>query len=80
MSPIKFYKGLQKYFGITNNVNQYLCKTFLMTGKVRLDTIKFDKWLHNKHGNYEVDLNISMGQLIAKKYGISARVFVESYI
>lgn len=79
-SPIKFFAGLKLYFDIRSKPNVYLCKTALITGKVRLDIIKFDDWLHVKHGNYEVDKNVSMAQLVAKEYGISARSFIEDHI
>ena len=79
-NPIEFFKGLKKHFNIINRPNDYLCKTFLVTREVKIDIIKFDEWLHDKHGNYEVNKNLSMGQLIAEEYGISARSFIEEYL
>ena len=39
-----------------------------ITGKPTLDIHKFDKWLHEKYGNYE-DTGHFMQTLLAKYYG-----------
>ena len=78
-NPLDFFKGLKMYFGIFSP-NDYLCKTVLITRVVKIDIIKFDDWLHGKYGNYEIDNNMSMSQIISKKYGIEAKVFIEKYL
>ena len=78
-NPLDFFKGLKTYFGISSP-NDYLCKTFLITRVVKIDIIQFDEWLHGKYGNYEIDNNMSMAQIISKKYGIEAKVFIEKYL
>jgi len=46
------------YDGLMSVASNHLC----------IDIIKFDDWLHEKHGNYE-DSGQSMEELIREKYG-----------
>jgi len=39
-----------------------------LTGRPFLDPYKFDKWLHEQHGNYE-EAGHSMYSLLAEHYG-----------
>lgn len=66
-----FYEVAEKFgniFGIRliHFVDQ--TRSALVFGYVVIDIIKFDKWLHKKHGNYEKQ-GMSMKDCIIKFYG-----------
>lgn len=46
---------------------------------ILIDIIKFDDFLHKKHGDYEKD-NLSMNDLLISKYGKEASEFINSLI
>jgi hypothetical protein len=48
-------------------------------GKPKIDLIKFDNYLHEKHGNYEFR-DMSMSDVLAQNYGDKARAFIEGLI
>lgn len=73
-------KGLKDYFGISYP-NTYFDKTMsLLSGKITLDVIALDDWLHKQWGEYESDLGVSMSELITEKYGAGAHSFVKRYM
>lgn len=78
MNPTELYTGLRDYFSIASP-NKYLCKTALLTGKVKIDILALDDFLHKKHGDYE-DENLSMSMLIEREYGPDAHSFVMAYV
>lgn len=71
MTIIEFGQGLRKHFGIRNG-KPYLCQVELMTRQVRLDPLALDDWLHQQHGEYEDERNLSMAMLITEEYGPAA--------
>lgn len=73
-------KGLKDNFEI-RNPNTYFDKTMsLLSGKVTLDIMALDDWLHKQHGDYEDDLGLSMSDFIIKQYGSKANTFVKEYM
>ena len=79
MDNKSFFNGLKKHFNITTP-NKFLDITMLSVGKVKVDVFAFDDWLHNKHGEYEIDEGLSMKEVISKYYGKSAASFIEKMI
>ncbi len=80
MNSQPFFRGLKKHFNITKGANEYLCPTSLITGKVSIDTIKLDDWLHKQVGDYEKEEGLSMKESLSKYYGEAAASFVENMI
>lgn len=76
MTPQEFSNGLHHYFNL-QNTQKYLCPTSLIRGGAFIDIIKFDEWLHLKHGEYEAK-GLSMKDLIEKEYGKDASAFIQS--
>lgn len=76
-----FRKGMLKHFGIqTSQAGEFMDPIFIQISKeVKLDVLKFDDWLHEKHGEYEAD-GLSMGEAIDKFYSVEASVFVKSFL
>jgi hypothetical protein len=74
-----FCRGMDRFFGI-RGANRFLDEIFLqLRREVRIDVIKFDDWLHAKHGEYEND-GQSMEEVITKHYGEPATTFIRSLI
>lgn len=78
MNPHLFYQGLTNYFHV-ESPNKFLCPASLIFGKIKLDIVKFDDWLHRKHGDYE-DEGMSMSDLILSEYGKSAHSFIKEHL
>jgi len=77
----EFVKGMKKHFDITLGVNNFLSATESdYHRKAIMNIIEFDAWLHEKHGDYEEDHELSMKEIIEKEYGKKARRFVEEAI
>ena len=76
-----FRKGMLKHFGIpTAAAGKFMDPIFIQLCKeVKLDVISFDDWLHEKHGEYEVD-GLSMSEAIDKFYSVDASLFVKSVL
>lgn len=72
-------KGLKDHFGI-RNPNTYFNETMsMLSGKVTLDIMALDDWLHEQHGQYE-DLGFSMSDAITEFYSSAANTFVKEYM
>lgn len=77
---VHFIDAMNKHFGIPKKdvhkefVDQL---TVSMTKRPCLDIMKFDDWLHKKHGDYETERKMSMKELITEEYGQAASDFVE---
>ncbi len=76
-----FRKGMQKHFGLsTTAAGEFMDLIFIQLRKeVKLDVLKFDDWLHEKHGEYEAD-GLSMEEAIDKFYSVDATLFVKSFL
>lgn len=76
-----FRKGMLKHFGIpTGSSGAFMDPIFIQLRKeVKLDVLKFDDWLHEKHGEYEAD-GLSMEEAIDKFYSVDATLFVKSFL
>ena len=76
-----FRKGMQKHFGLsTTAAGEFMDPIFIQLGKqVKLDVLKFDDWLHEKHGEYEND-GLSMSEAIDRFYSVDASLFVRSFL
>lgn len=48
-------------------------------GALKIDILKFDDYLHEKHGQYE-EKRMSMEELITKEYGTKARNLIQELI
>ena len=73
----EFHKNMNKHFGIKTDVQKYVdVLVSAITGQISMDVIKFDDWLHERHGNYEEERGISMADLIKKEYGQASYSFV----
>jgi len=77
----EFIKGMKRHFGIKTGVQEYV-DTLLYSGtkKIKLDIVRFDDWLHEKHGEYENEKSMSMSELIESKHGKNAVDFILSTI
>jgi len=77
MNFIEFCKGMKKHFGITNGVNKFVSRIFVVAPETGImDIIKFDAWLHKKHGEYE-ERGMSMANLVETEYGAITSKFVK---
>lgn len=76
-----FRKGMLKHFGIpTSQAGEFMDPIFVQLSKeVKLDVLRFDDWLHEKHGEYEND-GLSMSEAIDKFYSVDASLFVKSFL
>ncbi len=80
MNSLEFIKKMKAYFGITHDVMGYvdmLCTP--SADEIKIDVIKFDDWLHKKHGKYERKY-LSMGEAITKYYSKEASDFIQSML
>jgi hypothetical protein len=76
----EFHQGMRTHFGIQNS-GDYIDLTLIrMSRKVHIDPIKFDSWLHDKHGEYELERNMSMANLLLEHYGSAAYAFVNKFL
>ena len=66
MDIYEFHKGMQKHFGILQP-GEYLDPLYLKMQTVKIDLIKFDRWLGD---------NTSMGSKIESAFGLEAREFI----
>jgi len=80
MNSVPFYKGMKKHFGITHGANEYIDEWSVLRGKLSIDVIKFDGWLHEQIGEYEIEEGLNMREAIAKHFGTQAMRFVEGYL
>ena len=71
----EFVKGMKTHFEITHGVQNFIGLPESNPKKVIMNIVKFDDWLHEKHGNYEEEQGLSMGEIISKEYGIEANIF-----
>lgn len=66
------------YFGVSfRKFHDSLSSAFF--GSACIDLIKFDEWLHEKHGEYEKG-KMSMASVIKKYYGEDASKFIEELL
>ena len=71
----------QLFPDINQPLNRIIDETLsMMQHKPVIDILKLDDILHEVHGDYEGDHGWSMKDLINKKYGDLAMLFVESLI
>jgi hypothetical protein len=76
----EFHKGMREHFNI-QNPGEYIDKILSMTThRVHLDTIKLDDWLHEQHGQYELERNMSMANFLVKEYSQAAHDFVLKFL
>jgi len=73
MSIAEFGKGLRDHFSISSP-GAYLDRVLMLVGKVKLDVIAFDKWLHGKFGAFE-DKGQSCYDVVEEHYGAEAVAF-----
>lgn len=70
--------NFKKYFGVS--IYSYLDSMMSMvTGKITIDIIRFDDYLHEQFGQYEDDKK-SMSDIIKEKYGEEAEAFIKQLI
>ncbi|GAG04691.1 unnamed protein product [marine sediment metagenome] len=76
----EFHKGMREYFKIQNPEN-YLNKHPSDIGGVikSLDIGRFDDWLHDRVGPYEMR-GLNMGEVLSINYGTSASLFIKSLL
>ena len=79
MTPLKFGKELERYFGILKEQGIIYIDpiTAISQKKAVVDVIKLDEWLHEQHGEYEKTRGLSMAGLIKQEYGQAAYDFVK---
>ena len=75
MGPQEYFKKMKDFFDISKP-QQFYDPLFLRHGKIRLDVVKFDDWLHEKVGNYEDD-GKNMKDAIIENFGVDAGFFIE---
>ena len=80
MNSRPFFDGMKEHLGITKEANTFLDATMLALGKVSIDILQLDCWLHHKVGEYEKDEGLSMKEAISKYYGERAVDFVELFM
>jgi len=80
MNSRPFFNGMKEHFGITKEANTFLDATMLALGKVSIDMLQLDFWLHEQVGEYEKKEGLSMKEAISKYYGERAVDFVELFM
>ena len=70
--------NFKKYFGVSIN-SYYDSMMSMVTGKITIDIIRFDDYLHEQFGQYEDDKK-SMSDIIKEKYGEEAEAFIKQLI
>ena len=80
MNSRPFFDGMKEHFGITKEANTFLDATMLALGKVSIDMLQLDFWLHEQVGEYEKKEGLSMKEAISKHYGERAVDFVELFM
>jgi len=78
MSMPEFATKMNKFFGIKDSNNYLDTIMTSVSGKLTLDILKMDNWLHHKHGEYEEENKHSMSSFIKQEYGSAAVSFVRS--
>ena len=76
----EFTKQLNDNFNIHNGHAYLDARLMILTRQLELDVLKLDDLLHERHGNYEQKLGLSMSELINQKYGSTANTFVDVMI
>ena len=76
----EFAMLMKSYFGI-KAANKFIEPVIShLSGRIVLNIIALDAFLHEKHGEYEEEQGISMSELITKEYGVRANNFVEQML
>jgi hypothetical protein len=70
--------NFEAYFGVSFG-QFYDGFMSVLTKSIKIDIIKFDEYLHKKHGQYE-NLGLSMEKAICKYYSKEADQFINSLI
>lgn len=83
MRPVSipaFTSQMNTLFNLKNGHNYLDGNMMMLTRKIELDLMKFDDLMHERHGNYEEDLNYSLSDLVAREYGVMAHYFLSSML
>jgi len=80
MNSLPFFNGMKEHFGITKEASTFLDTTMLALGKVSIDMLQLDFWLHGMVGEYEEDEGLSMKEAVSKHYGERAVKFIEQFV
>jgi hypothetical protein len=73
-----FHAGMRRHFKV-GNAGRFLDRALLCgTGRVTLDVLAFDDWLHERHGDYEdaTPEGCSMSDLVRREYGMEAEAWL----
>jgi len=73
MTIHEFHKGMREHFGI-DKPGDFLDELYLLQKKVKIDLVKFDRWLTSQHGYSPA--NWSMGDEVEQKFGVEAKHFI----
>ena len=65
----KHFQTLKGYTYLDSNL-------MIVTKRIELDLLALDDLLHERHGDYEENMNISMAEIIKREYGKDAYLFV----
>ena len=68
--------NFEAYFGVSFG-RFYDGLMSVISKRLVIDILKFDDWLHDRHGKYE-DKKLSMSDIIFQYYGRDACEFIES--
>ena len=82
-SVMPIQKKFEEYFQISSSVfNDKIWDKMMTiaTGNIQIDLIALDDILHERHGEYEENENLSMQSLIVKEYGFDALTFLNQLL
>lgn len=76
-----FAEALEKHFQIpAKKWKEYACPTTFITREFRIDAVRLDGLMHERHGEFENEQGLSTFGIIEKEYGKGAATWIESVL